>query len=165
MNKKFLFLISITCLVVAIDQLTKMYITSNFRLHESLPIIKDIFHITYVRNTGAAFGMFRDAPVLFRNIFFLTLPPVAMIIIVFLMKQTPDKETFQNIALSMIFAGALGNYIDRVRYQYVVDFLDFHYERVWTYPAFNVADMSIVIGVAVLFYFMFKDELNKKKSA
>lgn len=165
MNKKFLYLIVITCLVVAIDQLTKMYITMNFRLHESFPIIKDIFHITYVRNTGAAFGIFRDAPVLFRTIFFLSLPPIAMIVIFFLLKASPDKDKIQNLALSMVFAGALGNYIDRVRFQYVIDFLDFHYKQVWSYPAFNVADMSIVCGVILLFYFMVQDEMKKKKSA
>jgi signal peptidase II len=165
MNKKFLYLIVITCLVVAIDQLIKMYITMNFRLHESFPIIKDIFHITYVRNTGAAFGIFRDAPMLFRTIFFLSLPPIAMIVIFFLLKASPEKDTIQNLALSMVFAGALGNYIDRVRFQYVIDFLDFHYKQVWSYPAFNVADMSIVCGVILLFFFMIQDEMKKKKSA
>lgn len=165
MNKKFLYLIIVTCFVVAIDQLTKMYITMNFRLHESYPVIKDIFHITYVRNTGAAFGIFRDAPELFRTIFFLSLPPIAMVVIFFLLKASPDKDFFQNIALSMIFAGALGNYIDRVRLRYVVDFLDFHYKQAWSYPAFNVADMSIVCGVMLLFYFMIKDDLKNKKSS
>lgn len=164
MNKKFLYLIVITCLVVAIDQLTKMYITMNFRLHESFPIIKDIFHITYVRNTGAAFGIFRDANITFRTIFFLSLPPIAMLVIFFLLKASPEKDKIQNLALSLVFAGALGNYIDRVRFQYVIDFLDFHYKQVWSYPAFNVADMSIVTGVFLLFIFMIKDEMNKSKS-
>lgn len=164
MSKKFLYLIIITCLVVAIDQLTKMYITMNFRLHESYPVIKDLFHITYVRNTGAAFGIFRDAPLIFRTIFFLSLPPIAMLVIFFLLKASPEKDVLQNTALSMVFAGALGNYIDRVRYQYVVDFLDVHYKQVWSYPAFNVADISIVCGVILLFFFMIRDELNKKKS-
>lgn len=166
MNKKYLYLIIITCLVVALDQLTKMYITMNFRLHESYPVIKDIFHITYVRNTGAAFGIFRDANIVFRTLFFLSLPPIAMVVIFFLLKSSPDKDVVQNTALSMVFAGALGNYIDRVRFQYVIDFLDFHYKQAWSYPAFNVADMSIVCGVMLLLYFMIKDEMqNKKKSA
>ncbi len=165
MNKKFLYLIVITCLIVALDQITKMYITMNFRLHESFPIIKDIFHITYVRNTGAAFGIFRDANVLFRTVFFLSLPPIAMLVIFFLLKASPDKDKIQNLALSLVFAGALGNYIDRIRFQYVIDFLDFHYKQVWSYPAFNVADMSIVTGVFLLFVFMIKDEMKKSKSS
>lgn len=136
----------------------------NFRLHESFPIIKDIFHITYVRNTGAAFGIFRDANLMFRTVFFLSLPPIAMLVIFFLLKSSPDKDKIQNFALSLVFAGALGNYIDRIRFQYVIDFLDFHYKRVWSYPAFNVADMSIVCGVMLLFYFMITEEMNKKKS-
>lgn len=164
MNKKYLFLIIITCFVVALDQLTKMYITMNFRLHESFPVIQDIFHITYVRNTGAAFGIFRDANLMFRTIFFLSLPPIAMIVIFFLLKASPDKDILQNTALSMVFAGALGNYIDRLRFQYVIDFLDFHYKQAWSYPAFNVADISIVSGVMCLFYFMVQDELKNKKS-
>ncbi len=165
MNKKYLYLIIITCLVVAVDQLTKMYITMHFRLHESYPVIKDIFHITYVRNTGAAFGIFRDANIVFRTLFFLSLPPIAMVVIFFLLKSSPDKDVIQNTALSMVFAGALGNYIDRVRFQYVIDFLDFHYKQAWSYPAFNVADMSIVCGVILLLYFMIKDEINNKKKS
>lgn len=163
MKEKYLYLVLITCLVVAIDQLTKMYITLNFRLHESIPVIQDIFHITYVRNTGAAFGIFRNASEIFRTVFFLSLPPIAMVVIFYLIKNNKDRDWLQNGALSLVFAGALGNYIDRLRFRYVIDFLDFHYKRVWSYPAFNVADMAIVIGVFLLFYLMIKDELNKKQ--
>lgn len=147
-----------------LDQITKMYINLNFRLGESVPVIQDIFHITYVRNTGAAFGLFSNASELFRTLFFLSLPPVAMLVIFMLLKNTPDKEKLQSIALCLVFGGALGNYIDRIRFRYVIDFLDFHYKNVWSYPAFNVADISIVCGVMVLFYFMFMEEWKKKKT-
>lgn len=164
MNKKYLYLILITAIVVILDQITKMYINLNFRLGESVPVIQDIFHITYVRNTGAAFGLFSNASELFRTLFFLSLPPVAMLVIFMLLKNTPDKEKLQSIALCLVFGGALGNYIDRIRFRYVIDFLDFHYKNVWSYPAFNVADISIVCGVMVLFYFMFMEEWKKKKT-
>lgn len=165
MSKKYLYLISITSIVVVLDQITKMYIHFNFRLGETLPVIQDIFHITYVRNTGAAFGLFSNTSELFRNAFFLSLPPIAMVVIFMLLKNTPDREKLQCLALSMVFGGALGNYIDRLRFRYVIDFLDFHYKNSWSYPAFNVADISIVCGVAVLFYFMFVEEWQKKKPA
>ncbi len=163
MNKKYLYLILITAIVVILDQITKMYININFRLGESVPVIQDIFHITYVRNTGAAFGLFSNASELFRTAFFLSLPPIAMIAIFMFIKSTPEKEKLQCMALSLVFAGALGNYIDRLRFRYVIDFLDFHYKNVWSYPAFNVADISIVCGVIALFYFTFTEEIRKKK--
>lgn len=163
MNKKYLYLILITAIVVTLDQITKMYINLNFRLGESVPVIQDIFHITYVRNTGAAFGLFSNSSEMFRNVFFLSLPPIAMVVIFMLLKNTPDREKLQSLALSLVFGGALGNYIDRLRFRYVIDFLDFHYKNVWSYPAFNVADISIVCGVMILFYFMFMEEWKGRK--
>ena len=150
MESKYLVLLTVAGLVVALDQLTKLYIHAGFALSESLPVIQDIFHITYVRNTGAAFGIFRDIPELARKLFFLSMPPIAMVIIITMLRGVENRDRWQIFSLSLIFGGAIGNYIDRLRFGFVIDFLDFHYKDTWSYPAFNVADSAITVGVALL---------------
>ncbi|MCB0420129.1 MAG: signal peptidase II [Bdellovibrionales bacterium] len=167
MKNKYLILAAVAGFIIALDQWTKIYVHTNFTLGESVRVIKDFFNLTYVRNTGAAFGMFREAQETFRTIFFLSIPPVAVIIILFILKGLTDKDRLQIVALSSIFGGALGNYIDRLRFGYVIDFLDFHYKTFYTYPAFNVADSAIVGGVIVLMVIMFqqgRQEAKEKKA-
>lgn len=154
LESKYLILATVACLVIALDQLTKLYIHSRWGLGESVHVIPNIFSITYVRNTGAAFGIFRDVPELFRKLFFLSMPPIAMVVILAMLRGVENTDRWQIFALSLIFGGAIGNYIDRLRFGYVVDFLDFHYKEVWTYPAFNIADSAIVSGVGVLLLLM-----------
>lgn len=154
-ERKYLVLLAIGGAVVAFDQLVKIYVHANFTLGESLPVIQDIFHITYVRNTGAAFGVFRDAAEVFRTIFFMSMPPIAVLIILRMLQGVEEHDRWQICALSLIFGGAIGNYIDRLRFGYVIDFLDFHYGEVWSYPAFNIADAAIVTGVCLLLLLMF----------
>lgn len=153
-DRRFLFLVIVAGLVVSIDQVSKLYIHTSFYLGESLVVIKDYFSITYVRNPAAAFGILGSAPESFRKAFFLILPPLAMLLILYLMRSTPEHDRWQVAALSLIFGGALGNYIDRLQYGFVVDFLDFHYQSYYAWPAFNVADMAIVVGSSILFFFL-----------
>jgi signal peptidase II len=160
---KYLFLIAISGFIVALDQLTKMYVHTHFLLSESYTVIPDFFDLTYVRNEGAAFGVFRESHDLFRNIFFLTMPPIAILFILYIMKGVPDSDKLQNVALSLVCGGALGNYIDRLRFRYVIDFLDFHYQNKWHYPAFNVADISIVTGIGILMLIMYWQWVEEKK--
>lgn len=164
-ESKYLVLCTLTGFLVVLDQVIKIYVHANFGLGESVVVIQDYFRFTYVRNPGAAFGIFRDAAPLFRQIFFLTMPPIAMGIIVYMMREVPSSDRWQVFSLSLIFGGALGNYIDRLRYGYVIDFLDFHYKEQWSYPAFNVADSAIVCGVILLATLMIKRDLAMKKTA
>lgn len=149
-DNKYLNLATISGALVALDQLTKLYIHSSFELGQSVPVIKGFFHITYVRNLGAAFGIFRDHSEIFRKIFFLSVPPIALGIVLLMLRGVSSKDKWQVLALSLIFGGAIGNYIDRIRFGFVVDFLDFHLYDIWSYPAFNVADSGIVCGVILL---------------
>lgn len=164
-SKKWLSLLTIAGCVVGFDQATKLFIHTQFQLGESLVVIKDYFHITYVRNTGAAFGILRqgsldttigfitltpDIVELLRKAFFMLMPPAAMAIIITLLKSVPSTDRVQVVALSAIFGGALGNYIDRLRFGYVVDFLDFHWQHKYSWPAFNIADSAIVVGASVI---------------
>ncbi len=154
MKNKWLFFFVLAGVIVILDQVTKLYVHTQFDLHESVPVIDNIFHLTYVRNYGAAFGFLANSHPEFRTVFFLTVPLIALIAIVYLMRSVPAHDKWQVAALSCIFSGALGNYVDRLKFGYVVDFLDFHYYELWTYPAFNIADMAIVGGVGTLLILM-----------
>lgn len=153
LQRKYLLLMCLTGLVISLDQITKLYVHTQFALHESYPVIPGLFHITYVRNFGAAFGILGQSSASFREVFFLMVPPVACITILYILRTVRDNDLKQVLALSFIFAGALGNYIDRLQFRYVIDFLDFHYKS-YSWPAFNVSDMAIVGGVISLVFFM-----------
>lgn len=162
MNKKYFTFGWIILFLVVLDQVTKVYIHTQFRLGESIEVIPNFFNITYVRNMGAAFGILSDSHETFRHIFFLSVPLIAVVIIFFMLKQTPDSDKWQVWSLSAIAGGALGNYIDRLKYGYVVDFLDFHYKNQYSYPAFNVADSAIVCGVFILGLLIVRDMRAEK---
>jgi signal peptidase II len=162
-KNKFGFLILLSLILVTLDQLVKMYVHANFQLGESIPVIEGYFNITYVRNYGAAFGFLSDSHPSFREAFFLAMPPIAMLIILGVLKGVPSNDRLQILALTSVFGGAIGNYIDRVRFRYVIDYLDFHWNEKYTWPAFNVADMSIVFGVSLLLLLMFLEEKRNRK--
>ena len=155
--RRYIILISIAALVIAIDQFVKSYVHTHFILGESMSVVQGFFNITYVRNFGAAFGFLHETQPAFRENFFLLMPPVALL---FILNGVKPSDTRQILALSLVFGGAIGNYIDRLRFRYVIDFLDFHWHEAYTYPAFNVADMSIVGGVAALLLIMFLERKN-----
>jgi signal peptidase II len=163
MKKKYLYLTVIAGLLVALDQLIKMYIHTQFHLGESTVIIANFFNLTYVRNFGAAFGFLAESHPAFREAFFLAMPPVALGIILAILRGVKDDDTKQIVALSCIFGGAIGNYIDRLRFRYVIDFLDFHLNNQYSWPAFNIADSAIVGGVGLLLFMMFMESRAKKQ--
>lgn len=164
MNKKYIWLILISAFLVALDQVIKVYVHTHFHLGESISVIPNFFNLTYVRNFGAAFGFLAESHPTFREIFFLSMPPIALVIILGILRGVKEDDTKQILALSSIFGGAIGNYIDRLRFRYVIDFLDFHLYNKWSWPAFNIADMAIVGGVALLLLLMFIEEKKKKQA-
>lgn len=163
-SKKYLLLAALAGAIVTLDQATKMYIHTQFYLGETVSIINDLFNITYVRNTGAAFGIFRDSGETFRNVFFLAMPPLAIIVILSILWGVKESDRLQIFALSNVFGGAIGNYIDRLRFGYVIDFLDVHYKHKFTWPAFNVADACIVGGVGLLMVIMIRQFIEDRKA-
>lgn len=156
-----IFILSIAGVIVSLDQMIKVYVHTHFFHGESLSVIPDFFNLTYVRNPGAAFGILSDSPEHFRNIFFLLLPPTALIVIVILLRET--TRLLEVTALSLIIGGTLGNYIDRLRLGYVIDFLDFHIKGKYSWPAFNIADSAIVIGIIILLFFSVDPKKLKKE--
>lgn len=164
MKNKVIYLISISSLVIAFDQLTKLLIHTRFQLHESLTVIPHFFNLTYVRNFGAAFGILAQTPPSFREVFFLAMPPFACLLILYIVWGLKESQIAQTVSLSFVFGGAIGNYLDRVKYKYVVDFIDFHYYNKQTWPAFNIADVAIVGGVGALIYFIFLERKTEENN-
>lgn len=135
-------------LVIALDQAVKYWVVSTFSLYESLPVVPGFFSLTYLTNTGAAFGMLAGQPTAWRQIFFIGVAVVALVVIGVMYRRLRNDSVWYEVALGLIAGGAVGNLIDRVRQGSVVDFLDV-YVGVHHWPAFNVADSAITVGVAV----------------
>jgi signal peptidase II len=152
-------LLIVSAVILVLDQVTKLYIDHRFALYESVTVIENFFHITYVRNKGAAFGILADSAI--RVPFFITVATVAALAILWYLRQLREDQRLLQFALSLVFAGAVGNLIDRVRLGEVIDFLDVHwYQHHW--PAFNVADSAITVGVGLLLLDLWYEERRKK---
>jgi len=148
-SKALIFILSALAIIIS-DQWTKLLVVDAFQYGESLPIIQDFLSLTYVRNTGAAFGIFATANPAFRVPFFLIVPVIAMVVLGFLYRELPQNARYRTLALGLVSGGAIGNLIDRVRLGYVIDFVDVHYHTDYYFPAFNVADSAICVGVGIL---------------
>ncbi len=142
--------IMVTFLVVLFDRLSKLFFSDLLVHAESLPIIRNVLHMTMVHNTGIAFGFFKD-----QGITFIVIPIVAAVLLVFnIYYYRQNNEALSRtyiVAFSLILGGAIGNLIDRIAYGHVIDFIDF---RVW--PVFNIADSAITIGAILIAYKCFK---------
>jgi len=135
--------------VALLDQLSKYYIQRAFRPGQVVTIIPHVFNLTFVLNPGAAFGFLAGASANFRNPFFIIVSLLAIVFIVYHRSRYRRMELLPSLGLSLILGGALGNLVDRLRLGMVVDFLDFYYGD-YHWPAFNVADSAITVGVALL---------------
>jgi signal peptidase II len=142
-------------IILVLDQLTKMAVDRTMSLHQSIPIIDGFFSLTYVRNTGAAFGIFAGSHEAFRLPFLILVSVLALGFVVVMLKRLRDEETGLITALSFIIGGAIGNLVDRVLYGEVIDFLDFYWSN-YHWPAFNVADSCITVGVLITLYYLIK---------
>jgi signal peptidase II len=161
MNPKYLILSIISVVVLFLDQATKIFIDRTMDLHSSISVVENFFNITYIRNKGAAFGFLAESS--FRLPFFILISIIAVVVIIGIFRKLRPDQKLTAVSLSLIFAGALGNLIDRIRLGEVIDFIYVHwYEHYW--PAFNVADSAICVGVALLALDMLRDEQRKKSA-
>ena len=143
--------------IVIVDQLTKIIVDRSMPLSQSIPIVKGFFSLTYVRNTGAAFGIFAGSAEIFRRPFLIVVSLVAIGFILAMLKRLPEKERGLMTALSFILGGAIGNLIDRIFYGEVIDFLDCFWGS-YHWPAFNIADSFITIGVGMTAFCLYKNK-------
>ncbi len=137
--------------IVLIDQLSKFYIQAHMMPNMSIPVIQDVFHITYILNPGAAFGLFEHQTIIFVIIAILMIAAV-----IYFYPQIPRQYRLLRFGIGLMVGGAIGNVIDRIKTGYVVDFFDF---RIW--PIFNVADMGIVCGVGCIIFtilYLYKED-------
>jgi signal peptidase II len=148
-------IVVLVAVIVAFDQLTKFIVDRSMPLHHSIPIIEGFFSLTYVRNTGAAFGIFAGSAELFRRPFLILVSVVAIGFIVVMLKRLRDSEKWLVTALAFVLGGAIGNLIDRVLYGEVIDFLDCFWGS-YHWPAFNVADSFITVGVTITLFILIK---------
>ena len=150
----------LTIVGLLLDQATKLYIDRTMQLFDSIPVLTDFFHITYVRNRGAAFSFLSNAS--WRLPFFIGITFVAAIAILVAFHKLRDDQKLAHVSLAMIFSGAVGNLIDRIRLGEVIDFLDAHWYR-HHWPAFNVADSLICVGVFLLAVDMLLEDRHLKE--
>ncbi len=142
-------------IILIADQLTKFIVDQTMPLHHSIPIIDNLFNLTYIRNTGAAFGILAGSAAAFRLPILVGFSILAIGFIVVMLRRLPDRETGLITALAFILGGAVGNLIDRIAYGEVIDFLDFYWSG-YHWPAFNVADSFITVGVSITVLYLIK---------
>jgi signal peptidase II len=147
-QRKIIRLCLIAGAVVVLDQLSKAIITASLPLLTSHPVIPGFFNITHIHNPGGAFGFLAQQSQWLRNFVFLVLSMLAMGLVLFYYFRTPPSERYLSSGFALIFGGAVGNMIDRLRMGKVVDFLDFYLGN-YHWPAFNVADSAITVGIGV----------------
>ena len=135
--------------IIVSDQITKLYIMRTMRLHESIPIIPNLFSLTYIRNPGAAFGLLAGSSNGFRTAFFSVAFVAAGVFLIVLLFRMPEQDWMGRLSVAGILGGAVGNLIDRLQFGEVIDFLDVYVES-YHWPAFNVADSAITVGVLFL---------------
>jgi signal peptidase II len=139
--------------IIVLDQLTKIIVDRTMPLHHSIPIVDGFFSLTYVRNTGAAFGIFAGSHEVFRLPFLIGVSILAIGFILVMLKRLRDDATGLVTALTFILGGAIGNLIDRVLHGEVIDFLDVYYSN-YHWPAFNLADSFITVGVTITLFYL-----------
>jgi len=135
-------------IIILVDQITKAAIWRFIPMYHSVPVIPGFFDLTHVHNPGGAFGFFATRSEGLRQFFFLILTSVAIITIFYFYRIIPRTHPWLAVALALIFGGAIGNLIDRIRLGEVIDFLKFYIGK-YQWPSFNVADSAITMGVGI----------------
>jgi len=137
--------------VVFADQLSKYIIKISLSLYDSIPVIENFFNIIHILNPGGAFGFLASHSPEIRKFIFLFMSSLVALFVLWFYKKCASNHVFLSYGLALIFGGAIGNLIDRFRYGKVLDFLDFYIGSAH-WPAFNVADSAISIGMGILIY-------------
>lgn len=142
----------IIVLGIIIDRITKLWSVSALSKGTDIVIIKDFFQFSYLENRGAAFGIFQN-----KIIFLGGFTSLLIIIMITVLLKSRKNSKLLSMSLAIIISGAIGNLIDRLYYNYVVDFISVHYKDVYSFPIFNVADILVCVGTFFLAIYIIKD--------
>jgi len=160
MKRKYWVLLITCLLVLSLDQYTKYTVQKDLPLHRRVEVIPGFFNLTHVRNTGGAFGIFGGR----RGgmVFFVSVSILAVGTLLFLLRKIGENEKNLALSFSLVLAGAIGNLIDRLLYGEVIDFLEFYHSSFY-WPAFNIADSAICIGIGLMAIEMLIRDRKKAK--
>ena len=148
----------VAALIVTFDQLTKLWIRSHLALGESLPLT-DRLSLTYIGNTGSAFGLLAN-----RTVLLIIIGIASLLIVLLFLRYLSQVTTLSMVSIGLVWGGAVGNFIDRLRFGYVTDFIYFRLWGDFYWPAFNVADAAILLGVFMLIYSFYKSGVFAKEN-
>ena len=156
MRNKYLVLFLVSGFLIVIDQYTKFMVSLHIPLNYSIKVIEGFFNLTHIRNSGVAFGLFASQQSEYKPLMFIIISTIAIMAILVIFHQTPKEKKMVQTGLILIFSGAIGNLIDRTLHGEVIDFADFFIEG-YHFPAFNIADSCITIGVVLMVIDLFCD--------
>jgi signal peptidase II len=162
MKRKYWVLLIFFFGILLLDQWTKSLIIQKLPLYQKIEVIQGFFNIVHVRNTGGAFGIFGGEKGGFGAILFVIVSLIAIGVILFLFIRIKEEEKTLALSFSLILSGAIGNLIDRLRYGEVIDFLDFYLSSTH-WPAFNIADSAICIGIGLMALELLISDKKKKR--
>ena len=148
--------VSLICLVI--DQVIKIIISCNLKIADSINIITNFFRITYLQNTGAAWSILSG-----NKIVLILITLIALFLIYYFLLKNKNLKNIEYILYGVLIGGILGNLIDRVRFGYVIDYLDFNFEN-YRYPVFNFADICIVVSIVIMVLLSIKDDKDGNNS-
>jgi signal peptidase II len=161
MKRKYWVLLIVFLSILLLDQWTKHLVWVKLPLHDSVEVIPGFFNLTHVRNTGGAFGIFGGRGAI-GSAFFVIVSVIAVIAILIFFVKLKEEERLLTLSFPLVLGGATGNLIDRLRFGEVVDFLDF-YVSSFHWPAFNIADSAICLGIGLMALELLTHDLRKSK--
>lgn len=154
--------LTVALVIFGLDRATKILVERTMTLEQTIDLLP-FFALTYVRNPGAAFGLFRDAPEPWRIPLLLAVTAIAFVVLLGYLRETPAERRWVVMALGGVLGGALGNLYCRARFGEVIDFFHLHWGE-WSWPMFNVADSAITVGVVALLVSSFVDARKPSQS-
>ena len=164
MKNKYVLLFFVSGVLIVMDQYTKLMVSLHIPLNYSVKVVEDFFSLTHIRNSGVAFGLFASQQSEYKALMFIAISTIAIMAILVIFHQTPKEKKMVQNGLILIFSGAIGNLIDRILHGEVIDFVDFFINR-HHFPAFNIADSCITIGVTLMVIDLFCGEARPDSSA
>ncbi len=163
LKNKYSLLFIVSGFLIVADQYTKLMVSRNITLNYSVQVIEGFFNLTHIRNSGVAFGLFSSQQFEYKALMFIAISAIAIMAILVIFHQTPEEKKLVHAGLILIFSGAIGNLIDRTLHGEVIDFIDLVIKG-QHFPAFNIADSCITIGVTLMVADLFGGPLRPESS-